>query len=119
MNDNVKRYPNCHMRTALGNCDPIGGFCTSINEFICEGLHKVSRANADWISITTSEPTTAHPVLVTYKWGDDYDDYEVRDLDYWVAKSAAEEGNEQGQMLIDHVIAWMPLPKPYKGDNSE
>lgn len=70
--------------------------------------------DVEWIPITTSEPTTAHPVLVTYKWGDDYDDYEVRDLDYWVAKSAAEEGNKQCQMFIDHVIAWSFLPQPYK-----
>lgn len=77
-----------------------------------EELEKKS-IDVEWIPITTSEPTTAHPVLVTYKWGDDYDDYEVRDLDYWVAKSAAEEGNKQCQMLIDHVIAWSFLPQPY------
>lgn len=50
MNDNVKHYPNCHMRTALGNCDPIGGFCTSVNESVCEGLHKVSRPQGEWIT---------------------------------------------------------------------
>ena len=30
------------MRTSLGNCDPIGGFCTSVNTIICEALHKVA-----------------------------------------------------------------------------
>lgn len=45
---NTDRHPECHMRTALGNCDPIGGFCTSVNEPICEALHKVSRPQGEW-----------------------------------------------------------------------
>ena len=72
-------------------------------------------ADAEWIPITTSEPTTSNHVLVTYNWGDDnYDDYEVSELDYWVTKCAAEEGNKQCQMFIDHVIAWSFMPQPYK-----
>ena len=39
------------MRTVLGNCDPIGGFCTSVNESICEALHKVSRPQGKWIEM--------------------------------------------------------------------
>ena len=46
---NTDRHSKCHMRTALGNCDPIGGFCTSVNESICEALHKVSRPQGEWI----------------------------------------------------------------------
>lgn len=46
---NTDRHPECHMRTALGNCDPIGGFCTSVNEPICEALHKVSRPQGKWL----------------------------------------------------------------------
>ncbi len=46
---NTNRHPECHMRTALGNCDPIGGFCTSINKSICEALHKVSRPKGEWL----------------------------------------------------------------------
>ena len=30
----------CKMRTSLGNCDPIGGFCTAVKDEICEGLMK-------------------------------------------------------------------------------
>lgn len=71
--------------------------------------------DVEWIPITTSEPTTSNHVLVTYNWGDDdYDDYEVSELDYWVTKCAAEEGNKQCQMFIDHVIAWSFMPQPYK-----
>ena len=46
---NTDRHPECHMRTALGNCDPIGGFCTSVNESICEALHKIRRPRGEWI----------------------------------------------------------------------
>lgn len=49
---NIEKYPKCHMRTSLGNCDPIGGFCTSVNESICEALHKVSRPTGEWIRIS-------------------------------------------------------------------
>lgn len=68
--------------------------------------------DVEWIPITTSEPTTSNHVLVTYKW--DEDDYETSELDYWVTKQEAEEGNKQCQMFIDHVIAWSFMPQSYK-----
>ena len=46
---NTDRHPECYMRTVLGNCDPRGGFCTSVNEPICEALHKISRPQGYWI----------------------------------------------------------------------
>ena len=42
--DNMKRYPNCQIRTSLGNCDAIGGFCTSVNAPICDAFHKLIEA---------------------------------------------------------------------------
>ena len=49
---NTTRYPQCHMRTSLGNCDPIGGFCTSVNESICEALHEVSKPQGEWVEVS-------------------------------------------------------------------
>ena len=49
MMNNTDRHPECYMRTVLGNCDPIGGFCTSVNESVCEALHKVSRLQGEWV----------------------------------------------------------------------
>lgn len=66
-----------------------------------------------WIPITKAEPNTSDHVLVTYNWGND--DYEVSELDYWITKYEAENGNAQCKRLIDHVIAWRHMPKPYKG----
>lgn len=30
---------DCHMRHENGNCTVTGGFCTSINDPVCEALH--------------------------------------------------------------------------------
>lgn len=50
------------MRTSLGNCDPIGGFCTSVNADICEALHKVAdRPRGEWIF----EPKDAIELMFT------------------------------------------------------
>ena len=83
----------------------------NMNNEIADLEAKLS-ADVEWIPITTSEPTTSDHVLVTYKW--DEDDYETSELDYWVTKCVAEEGNKQCQMFIDHVIAWSFMPQPYK-----
>lgn len=39
---NVLRHPQCTSRTKLGNCDPVGGFCTSVPKEICDAqVHDV------------------------------------------------------------------------------
>ena len=37
LNDELRK--DCPMRHENGNCLPIGGFCTSVNDCICLGLH--------------------------------------------------------------------------------
>lgn len=70
-----------------------------------------------WIPITEKEPDTADHILVTCKW--DEDDYEVCELDYGVTKHYANNGNDEESVkwckrMIEHVIAWMYMPGPYK-----
>ena len=77
----------------------------------------IEALQADWIPITELEPNTSNHVLVTYKWGED--DYEVSELDYWVTKYEAENGNAQCKRLIDHVIAWRYMLAPYRGGDAE
>ena len=38
---------NCPMRHENGNCLPCGGFCTAVNDSICEALHNAYRQGAD------------------------------------------------------------------------
>ena len=123
-----EQYKALHMAIEALKAEPTGDLISRANAIgAWDKLSKRGRtefdqvlmtlpsADVEWIPITTSEPTTSNHVLVTYNWGDDdYDDYETSELDYWVTKCAAEEGNKQCQMFIDHVIAWSFLPQPYK-----
>lgn len=36
---NSELRKDCPMRHENGNCTPCGGFCTAVNDHICEGLH--------------------------------------------------------------------------------
>lgn len=42
--------------------------CVMMKIKILKMFDEFPSADADWIPITTSEPTTAHRVLVTYNW---------------------------------------------------
>lgn len=75
-----------------------------------------------WVPITEKEPDQAEHVLVTLKWKDD--DYEVCELDYGVTKYCMNNDSDEDvvrwcKLMVEHVIAWMPLPEPYKGGDSE
>lgn len=37
---NIKRRPDCRMRSANGNCCPMGGFCTSNSMELCEAMQR-------------------------------------------------------------------------------
>lgn len=66
----------------------------------------------NWIPINEKDVNTSDHVLVTLKWSDD--DYEVCELDYGVTEYGAKCGDKWCKRMIEHVIAWSPMPKPYK-----
>lgn len=71
-----------------------------------------------WIPVTEQEPPEDH-VLLTLKHSDD--DYEVTELDYGVGKAMMDEKHpkimrEHAASVISKIIAWMPMPEPYKED---
>ena len=37
--NNIENYPDCPMRTDIGNCGCGGGFCTSVKAEVCDALH--------------------------------------------------------------------------------
>ena len=47
---NVLRYPQCTSRTKLGNCDPVGGFCTSVPKEMCDTQEHEKENITDTIS---------------------------------------------------------------------
>lgn len=67
-----------------------------------------------WIPISEMEPGAEH-VLVTLRW--DADDLEVAELDYWAEKDASERF-DVARRTLEHITAWMPLPEPYKGEQT-
>lgn len=96
------------MRTSLGNCDPIGGFCTSVKTAICEALHKVAEPKTGWIPVSEKPPETGDSILVTYSDG------EIGIV--WSARPKVWGKYEKANNLI-FPVAWMPLPEPYKEDS--
>lgn len=64
---------------------------------------------------TEAEPGAEH-VLATLRW--DEDDYEVTEIDYWAIVAAQGDKDKvisaRAWDIIEHVVAWMPLPEPYK-----
>ena len=65
-----------------------------------------------WIPIGFKVPPASH-VLVTLQHSKD--DLEVIELDYWAQKKY--ETATGKETMIQKVIAWMPMPKPYKEED--
>lgn len=48
--NNILRHPSCKNRTSLGNCDPVGGFCSSVPKDICAKYYVIDTNVGDMIS---------------------------------------------------------------------
>ena len=107
---NIEKYPKCHMRTSLGNCDPIGGFCTSIKTDICEALHKVAEPKTGWIPVSEKPKENG-------KYIASLEDSVYPEASFfngkWFMRSLNGIAREFGEY---EVIAWMPLPPVYQGE---
>ena len=95
------------------------------NPYICKELHKVydrinalPSAEADWIPCSERLPSEPFGCLVTV-WdstptgeGDDFENI----LPYFVGWDGEQWNDEDGGKCPFEVIAWMPLPMPYRED---
>lgn len=61
-----------------------------------------------WISCSDKLPNSPNPVLITILYHEPYDNYEVSIGEYW------NNGDGWGDWPGAEIIAWMPLPEPYK-----
>lgn len=43
---NSELRKDCPMRCSIGNCTPCGGFCSAVNDPICEAMHNAY--NVGW-----------------------------------------------------------------------
>lgn len=100
----VKEYaPGEKMRWACRHWQICERVVKESADFLAE--HIQEKAQERWIPIEEQEPPGADHVLVTLKWSND--DYEVCEFCYGSAKAG-------GHHAVPKVIAWMPLPKPYR-----
>lgn len=126
----VKRIEKLPTRAVIHDCHGCMG--AAYNPRDCETCEKVQITGKEkemikivktnqregWIPVTEQEPPEDH-VLVTLKHSDD--DYEVTELDYGVGKAMMNEKHtkimrEHAADVISKIIAWMPIPEPYKED---
>lgn len=71
----------------------------------------VEQVKTPWIPVSKMLPMKETWVLVTREWLDDYYvDCDMRLDNSWL---------KDGKMSDDKVIAWMEMPEPYKGGDSE
>ena len=126
----VERIEKLPTRAVIHDCNGCMG--AAYNPRDCETCEKVQITGKEkemieivktdhrdgWIPATEQEPPEDH-VLVTLKHSDD--DYEVTEIDYGVGKAMMDEKytkimREHAADLILKIIAWMPMPEPYKED---
>ena len=126
----VERIEKLPTRAVIHDCNGCMG--AAYNPRDCETCEKVQITGKEkemieivktdqrdgWIPATEQEPPEDH-VLVTLKHSND--DYEVTEIDYGVGKALMDAKHtkimrKHAADLICKIIAWMPMPGPYKED---
>lgn len=93
------------------------------SEFIHAKLDELAEevgelGNPGWIPCSERLPDKAFGCLVTVMDGDPYTEIEFENvLPYHVGYDSGRWNDADGEEIPFEVIAWMPLPEPYKEDN--
>lgn len=110
---NVEKHPQCPMRTVVGNCDAIGGFCTSVSEPVCEAFHKLYKQRQEWIPCSERLPSENDEYIITMgKDGFNKEGYVTWAMFDKLKKKFYFPGGRVNYYIS--VTAWMPKPKPWK-----
>ena len=67
------------------------------------------KSRPKWIPCSERLPDNPSPVIITVLWHKPYDNYEVTIGEYW------NETEGWGNWENAEIVAWMPLPEPWKG----
>jgi len=94
-----------------------GEYINTLNWAVRNGIPYEERPQGEWVSVSERLPEDRNLVLVTAYW---HETYQVMQASYFG------EGEKNGWWCVPwnncgehmrndlHVIAWQPLPKPYK-----
>lgn len=72
-----------------------------------------------WIPVTERLPEAVEEVIVTRQYCNlfvDDDPIDTTVAEYWGELNGKPYFKQHGSQLVGKVLAWMPLPKPWKGD---
>ena len=78
---------------------------------LCEGSENDSKKSNKWIPVSEGDPAMGVDVLVCTSAGCVYTSF-LDSRDEWCF-------SECGDVIIESVVAWMPLPEPYKPESEE
>ena len=103
----------CRLRADLNN----GVIFTPWNKEFTEALSSILERETNWVPVSESQPKESGKYFVTfggtYLIGEDFYDTEED------ARRDFEEPEEHIGWCSHNVIAWMPLPEPYKPESED
>lgn len=88
--------------------------------WLCNAAYRAIKAQSQWIPVSERLPEEPFGCLVTV-WDTNpvtMDEFE-NILPYFVGWDGEQWNDADGEQCPFEVIAWMPLPEPYKGEPNE
>lgn len=117
MTDYISRADS--VKTVIRKCSPICDWQVGTQQYpdcVVAEINALPSAEAEWIPCSERLPSVSDDYLCTIPL--DADETYTRVLTFHKGRFY-EDDDEWGATYHDDVLAWMPLPKPYKGGDSE
>ena len=112
---------------ALPSAETTGALDDAIAKYVADGLMELPSAEAEWIPCSERLPSEDGRYLVTYpllRWQNNW----ISVMHYGKPLDPTQDvkgrcfyysDSEWGDAVYDNILAWMPLPMPYKGGDDE
>ena len=112
---------------SLPSAEATGALDDAIAKYVADGLMELPSAEAEWIPCSERLPSEDGRYLVTYpllRWQNNW----ISVMHYGKPLDPTQDvkgrcfyysDSEWGDAVYDNILAWMPLPMPYKGGDDE